>query len=532
MAKKHTQPKPKKREERRRKRANAAPKWHWWSKLQLISIGGDSERSYVLEYLALLIRSGMELAEAVRAIRGELRNPALRYKVYQIELDVESGINIADAFERSKLFPRQVVSLMRIGEVSGRLPENLEAIVEQQEKDRTFKSQLQSASLYPIFVLAVTGVVGIAIAWFILPQLASVFTTLDMDLPLITEIVIAIGLFLADYGNIVIPSALLGFIVLLYFVFLFPKTKIIGQWILFKTPGIRRLIQEVELSRFGTVMGSLLQAGLPIDESLDALHASTGFYRYRRMYKSLKEAIVSGESFEDFFETLRGVRGVVPSPIQQIVIAAERSGELPEAFAQIGETYERKTEITTKNLSVVLEPLLLIIVWLGVISVALSVILPVYNLVGGITNQPGIGGTTNVRVDAIDVIGEGGLDVITDGSDAETLTDDPTDGPSGAEIVPVEGVSPEGVPGSEEETSAVPGDDTLAEIEATQAVIVESAAGILNLREEASSGAIILQVLENGQQLQVVGENANGWLQVQIDDLVGWVSSLYVREGL
>ena len=344
----------------------------------------SSEKDYFIENLAMLLSSGMSITAALTSIEGEMRTRKMRKAIAGIKQEIDNGSSISTALQKSGLVSPHVISLLKIGEESGRLSENLEVIVVEGEKDRLFKSKIRSAMIYPVMILSVTLVVGIGIAWFILPKLANVFRQLQLELPFVTRVLISFGLFLQDYGVIAIPSAMTILALLMFFLFIFRHTKFIGQSLLFLIPGIKKLLIEVELSRFGYILGTLLAAGLDAYHALDSLKESSELHRYKKFYAFLRDSIEEGQSFEKSFRAYKKSHKLILLPIQQLIVAGEQSGHLSESLIKIGKLFEAKTDITTKNLSVVLEPILLVIVWLGVVAVALAIISPIYSLVGGL----------------------------------------------------------------------------------------------------------------------------------------------------
>ncbi len=217
-----------------------------------------------------------------------------------------------------------------------------------------------------------------------MPKLSLVFSQLKVPLPLITKILISIGVFLGKYGIVVIPSLTILIILTAYLLFFAKKTKFIGQTILLHLPGIKKIILETELSRLGFILGELLSAGLIVTDAINSLASATTTLAYKKFYLSLEKSVEQGNSFESSFKIYKGINKLIPIPIQQIIIGSERSGKLPEVLINIGQTFEEKLDISTKNLVVILEPILLVIIWLGVLMVALSVYLPIYSLIGGI----------------------------------------------------------------------------------------------------------------------------------------------------
>lgn len=349
--------------------------------------GLGKERDYVIENLSMLISGGMPIMSAFQSIAAELRSRRIKKIITAIMADIEAGSPLWRACAQSRLFPEHAISLIRLGEESGKLTQNLKVVAIEQEKNQVFKSKLRSAMMYPIFVLSLTVIIGVGIAWFILPKLATVFAQLKIKLPLITKVLINIGLFLGEHGTWVVPAAILAIAILFFFIFLFAKTKFIGQRMLFSLPGIKELIKEVEVARFGYLLGTLLEAGLPITQALDSLASAAEISQYRKLYMHLRDSVADGNSIQKSFAAFKHTSRLIPMPIQQLIVAGENSGSLPETLVKIGQKFEAKADTTTKNLSVILEPILLVIVWLGVVAVALAVILPIYSLIGGFKTQ-------------------------------------------------------------------------------------------------------------------------------------------------
>lgn len=350
----------------------------------MLTFGLGYEKEYFIEQLSMLLSAGIPVITALTAIKKEIKSGRFKKIIDELIESIETGSSVSSALQSVHMFPQYSISLIRIGEQSGRLDQNLKIVAAGEQKDREFRSKTISAMLYPVFVFSLTIVVGLGISWFILPRLATVFAQLKIELPLITQVLIGFGTFLDHYGIIVIPLTLSIGLLTLFFVFFYSKTNFLGQIILFSIPPISRLFTELELSRFGSLLGNLLQAGLPILDSLESIRESSTFYRYQKFYSFLYEKVKEGNSFSKSFELYHRINALIPVPIQQLIITGEHSGNLPETFIKIGELYEGKTETTAKNITILLEPLLLVIVWLGVVAVAMAVILPLYSLIGNL----------------------------------------------------------------------------------------------------------------------------------------------------
>ena len=342
------------------------------------------EREYFTENLALLLKSAVPIGEAITSLDETAPSKQMHGALLRMSSDIDAGYSLADALERSSIVSTQTLALVRLGESSGRLVENLQLAALQESKRHMFQAKVRSAMLYPGFVMSITFIVGLGISWLLLPRLADTFTQLNIELPLISRITIGFGLFLKDHGIVAVPAFLAVVSLLFYVLFAAPKTKSIGRAFLFKVPGVGRLMREVEIAQFGYLLGTLLNAGLPVTRALELLAQASSAPQYSRFYHSLADSLSNGFSFKESLTSYKHSRALLPPAVQQMIIAGERSGSLPDALETVGRTYEQKSDITTSNLEAITEPVLLVIVWLGVMVVAVAVIVPIYSLVGGL----------------------------------------------------------------------------------------------------------------------------------------------------
>ncbi|MFA6307254.1 MAG: type II secretion system F family protein [Patescibacteria group bacterium] len=356
----------------------------------LYRFGLKEEKQYLVENLSMLLSSGISVLDALKSIKVELKSLVMKRLVDGIAEDINNGANLSKALASTKLFSPYIISLVDIGEKSGRLAENLKIINSQQKKEDALRSKVRSAMLYPVFVLFFTFIVGIFISWFVLPRLSSVFSSLNVELPFMTRLIIKAGNFVSANSFNVIPLIILLFFVLIYFIFFFRKTRFIGEVLLFNLPVIRDFIKQAQLSRFGFILGTLLEAGLSINDSLDSLISSTTSNKYKKFYNYLHKSIDDGNSFQKSFKEYPKMRKIMPAPIQQIIVTGEQSGRLSDTLIRLGENYESKMDGTTKNVAVMIEPILLILVGLGVAAIAIGIILPVYTLMDNINNAESV----------------------------------------------------------------------------------------------------------------------------------------------
>lgn len=365
---------------------NIKEKFNFKNLLEM-NFGNNKDVDYFVDNLSILVSSGMTIIDALNAIDADLKYGKSRVFIKDIIEDVNDGISLWRAVERANILPNHIIYLMRLGEETGRLSENLKLIKIQKEKSRDFGSKVRSAMMYPVFIMSVAFIIGVSIAWSILPRLAIVFSQLNIKLPIITKVLIDFGQFLNDYGIYVIPVVLFLIASFIYFLFYYKKTKIYGQKLLFFIPGISRLLKESEVAQFGYLLGTLIEAGLPIDKAIYFMSEVTTSPYYKDFYIHLLESIEQGDSFQQAFASHNKINSLFPRSVVQMISSGEKSGNLKSTFASINKSYELKVEDTTKSLSVMIEPILLVIVWLGVVSIAVAVVLPIYSLIGGFNSH-------------------------------------------------------------------------------------------------------------------------------------------------
>lgn len=345
-----------------------------------ISIGFGNERDYFIENLSLLISSGMGISSALSALSLSVKTMKMKKLTAAVESMVNSGIPLWKALSETRIVNERDISLIRSGEQSGKLVEHLNLVTLQQNKEKLFKSRLRSVLLYPGIVLFFSMAILISSFWLILPRFVSFFEEMDAEMPFITRVLISIGIFFQNYGFFVVPLVILFFILITYLLFFNKKTKFIGDSILFSLPGIKNLVQGVELAYFGYIFGALMQAGLEIKDSFEILQKGTRYDSYRNLYGNIKDRIIKGESFKKILLEYPKIDKYIPVPIQQLIFSAEKSGRLPEIFIRIGVIFEEKTEAMSRDLTTVLEPVILIIVGIIVGFVVISIMGPLYGL--------------------------------------------------------------------------------------------------------------------------------------------------------
>jgi len=347
---------------------------------RLYLFGLQKEIYAFIEGLSIMLSSGVSFQEAVHSMQTEATKKRMRSIIGSIYQAVDQGESIAVALNNTGIVSQHMYALVKSGETAGRLSENLELLVLQNEKDELFRSKVRSSLLYGVVVLSAALIVGIGVAWYILPQIAGFFENFNAELPFLTKALIGAGLFTQTYGWFVFPVAGVLLFVALYFLFSFPKTRFLGHSVLFHTPVIKDLIRNAEIARFGFLFGTMLKAGMPITAALESLQSATTFKNYARCYAHMKAEIENGSSVLASVRSHPQAKKLFKGPALALLSAAEKSGNLSGTLLKIGAIYEKKTEALSRNIPVLIEPVLLLVVGVLVALLALGILMPIYNI--------------------------------------------------------------------------------------------------------------------------------------------------------
>ncbi|TSC64432.1 MAG: type IV pilus assembly protein PilC, partial [Parcubacteria group bacterium Gr01-1014_106] len=279
------------------------------------------------------------------------------------------------------VFPPLFISILRWGEAGGALPESLERLALQLEKDLQLRRAVRSALLYPTMVIGATLVLGILLSTFVLPRLLTVFESFQLDLPLTTRIFLFIARQLSDHGIRIGATALflvLGSLVVFRLSFLRPSL----HRMVLRLPVVGYLIRQLNLARTERILGSLIRSGIPITEALDITSTAVSNARFQEALRDVRAQTQRGLAIATI---LAKYPQLFPPLHSQMVAVGEETGKLHDVLLYLADFAEEEVAQLTKNLTTSLEPVLLILVGLVVGGVALAILAPIYQLTGSLT---------------------------------------------------------------------------------------------------------------------------------------------------
>lgn len=327
--------------------------------------------------LALLLKSGISLSEALVILKESSRSPSLKYILENIIHDIERGQFLANALEKFKdKLDNFFISIIKVGEYTGKLTENLERLAIEFRKIEKLRSKVITSLIYPAFIIGTMLLIVILVVYFLFPKLLPVFQNLGVELPLTTKIFLTVSLFLLNYGSYLF----LSFLILIFsfpFLLKIKKFKYFFHFLLVNLPLLSNLIRKYALAEFSRNLGLLLESGLPIVEALKLSGESLNNLIYQQIIFESVEFIAKGHSLGEFFQKHQKY---FPYNFIQMVIIGEKTGNLANTLFYLAENYDEELDIDLERFVNSLEPLILILIAGAVGFIALSVITPIYEI--------------------------------------------------------------------------------------------------------------------------------------------------------
>lgn len=328
---------------------------------------------------SIMVSANLPLVKALKVIVEQTENIKLKMVISDIVFEVDAGSRLSDSLaDRPRVFSAFYVSVVKSGETSGKLDEVLNYLADEMEKDYNIMSQIKSAMIYPLFVLIGLGVVGFVMMVFIIPKLTEILERTEAQLPLSTRMVIATSDFLTNYWWLII-----GGIIGLVFGFraLIGHSTVAKRYFdLFKLklPVFGKLFQYIYIVRITRSMRTLLVSGVTVTRSLELVSEVVGNRAYQDMLEDTLQEVEEGNSLASVFMT----RDEMPTMVPQMISVGEKTGKLDLVLGKISDFYEREVNKMVGNLVTLLEPIIIVILGVGVGIMIASILLPMYNLAG------------------------------------------------------------------------------------------------------------------------------------------------------
>ncbi len=345
-----------------------------------ITIGTGIKQTEIITLarnLSAMLNAGLSLSRALSVLERQSKNKFYKRLITKLEEAIKKGSSFSDALAANpKIFSSLFIAMARAGEESGSLSGSLTIVAQQMERMHALIRKVRGAMIYPAVVVTAIIIVAILMLMFVVPTLTKTFASLGVALPLSTRIIVAISDFLVAYTVWVLPLFIAFFSALIMFV----RSKTGGSmilWLALRTPVIGELVRETYSARAARTMSSLLMSGVPVlsalDITKDVVHAKV----FANVIDEAKVYVKKGEPLSKaFIENNK----YYPVFMGDMLAVGEETGGVAEMLKQVAEFYEEDVSEKTKDLSTVIEPILILIIGVFVGVFAVSMIGPIYSI--------------------------------------------------------------------------------------------------------------------------------------------------------
>ncbi len=333
--------------------------------------------------MVTLLKAGVPITTSLQSAEKQTKPKILKKVIQELLRDIEAGNSFSEALTRQpSTFDMLYANTVRAGEISGMMDEVLERLADLGEHEADTISKIKVATRYPLFALCVLFVGFIIMVMFVLPRFVQLFSQMGTSLPLPTLIMIKLNYFMQHYWYI----ALLVFGASIYAFVKFIKTRK-GRYIwdsfILKMPIFGPLMNMLIMSRFSRITAIMVKSGVPILDVLDTVSKAVGNVVIAGALLAIKEGVQQGKSIA---EPMR-ISGAFSPLVLQMIAIGEETGRLDELLLRVSEYYDQQTDYMIKNLSTMIEPIFIVILASGVLLLALSVFLPMWNMFGALQGR-------------------------------------------------------------------------------------------------------------------------------------------------
>lgn len=341
-----------------------------------------SDKIFLTRYLSLMLKSGTDLFSAINILINDFDKPALKALLIEIRTNLEKGNPFYTTFVNyPNYFSPVFINLVKAGEASGNLSQVLDNLSVSLAKEQELRSKITAALVYPVILLIMSFLMLLLLATFALPKIAEVFSGSGFNPPVFSRIVFAVGLTLNKYAVIVFPGIAIGSIVGWYFLARTASGKKFLGFVSVKVPVINGVLEKLALQRFASTLSSLMKAGLPVVASLEITADAVGSDKIREsLMRISREGLSKGLSLGESFRREQAF----PLVVTNLIAISEKAGHIEEILKTLASFYESEVDASVKTLVAFIEPVLLLMIGALVGLIAISVIVPIYQLVGGI----------------------------------------------------------------------------------------------------------------------------------------------------
>lgn len=335
---------------------------------------------FMARQIATLFEAKVSAYKAFSLVADQATNPVLKRQLHSVTSDLSGGTTISQALSQyPETFSNFFVNMVRAGEESGKLSETFSFLAEYMERQYELTRKTRSALIYPAFVITVFFLVLVLMMRFIIPKLGEMITQSGQDVPVYTRIVLGLSSFFVSYGLYLFILFIIGVIIVIFFL----RSDAGKRWIdSFKitAPVIKGLYQKLYLARIADNLDTMLSSGISIIRTLDVTSAVVGNRVYEGVIRQVTDEVKAGISLANALAKHREI----PPMLSQMVRVGEETGMLGQVLRTLGRFYRKEVDQAVDTIVSLIEPIMIVVLGLGVGILLVSVLMPIYNIASGI----------------------------------------------------------------------------------------------------------------------------------------------------
>jgi len=345
-----------------------------WSPKRKVS---QTEVAVFTRQFAVMLNAGLPLVQCLEAIGSQHPNAAFKSVLEQVRTDVESGTTLSEALSRHpKVFDSLFTNMIAAGEAGGMLDTILQRLSAFIEKIVKLKRAVRSAMIYPTIILFVAAVVVTVILWKVIPVFRTLFEGFNVELPLLTRMVVGASTIVETY--IIFILAFLGLAI--FGVRTFYRTEhgkyLIDRYML-RVPVLGDILRKIAVARFTRTLATLLTSGVPILEGMDITSRTAGNAILEEVIRQLRRQIEEGKTLSEPMKQ----SGFFPPMVIQMVSVGESTGELDNMLVKVADYYEEEVDTLVANLLTIMEPVIMVILGVIVGTIVIAMYMPLFKLI-------------------------------------------------------------------------------------------------------------------------------------------------------
>src|SRR3989344_2008833 len=339
------------------------------------------EKMLFAKHLSIMIRAGMPILNSLQVLKKQAKSKSFKKILEEVGVDIDNGQFLSASLEKHvSVFGKFFINIIRVGEASGTLADNLNYLHEELKKNYELRRKIKAALTYPIIILVAATAIGGLLIFFVFPKIISIFSGFQAQLHLSTRILIAFVNFMTNYFLwLIIAFVVLA--VLIWFLFKISRVKFLYHRFILMMPFVGGVACNINMTNFARTLGSLLKSGIKIVDAILITADTIPNLVYGKKLREIAERVRGGESMSHY---MIQEEKFFPAIFSQMVEVGETTGHLDENLAYLANFYEAEADDVFKNLSTSLEPTLLLVMGLIVGFIAISVITPIYKIAGGL----------------------------------------------------------------------------------------------------------------------------------------------------